>query len=126
MKEYEALYARMLGTMAIVGFLLLLGAMVVTLFGLLPGEVNPEEWRSLWLQPASEMREEIVSRLSLFRAPLTAEELSFLAVGFFGIVTAVTLVAAIPLFFARRRRALGIAGCLQLLVLATAVLVTAL
>lgn len=126
MKEYEALYARLLGILAIVGFALLLSAMVVTLFGLLPVEVEPEQWKALWLRPASELRGDVLSRLSFFAHPLTAEEMSFLAVGFFGIVTAVTLASTIPLFLARRRRALGILGLLQLTVLATAVLVTAL
>jgi hypothetical protein len=126
MKDYEALYARVLGIVALVGFASLVLAIVVTLFGLLPSEVNPEEWKSLWLRPASEMREQVVSRLSFFRSPATVEELSFLAVGFFGIATAVTLSATIPLFFARGRKILGLLGLCQLIVLATAVLVTAL
>jgi hypothetical protein len=125
MQAYERTYARVLGTMAVVGFALLLVSTVVTIFELMPTMVGPEEWQALWAQPAEAMRERVVSTLELTPRGLTAEGLGFVAVGFFGIATAVSLVASIPLFFAKGRPIFGVLGLLQLLVYAVAIWVIA-
>lgn len=124
MKLYESVYARVLGIMAVLGFVLLLVSVTVTIFELLPTGVEPDEWQEIWLRPAQSMREQVVSDLDLGVGPLTAEELGFIAIGFFGIATAVTLIASIPAFFARKRLSLGFLGLLQLLVFAVAIWVS--
>ena len=124
MKVYESVYARVLGIMAVLGFALLLVSVTVTVFELLPTAVEPGEWQEIWLLPAQSMREQVVSELDFGSGPLTAEELGFIAIGFFGIATAVTLVASIPAFFAKRRFILGFLGLLQLLVFGVAVWVS--
>jgi hypothetical protein len=123
-KLYESVYARVLGIMAVLGFVLLLVSVTVTIFELLPTGVEPDEWQEIWLRPAQSMREQVVSDLDLGVGPLTAEELGFIAIGFFGIATAVTLIASIPAFFARKRLSLGFLGLLQLLVFAVAIWVS--
>lgn len=124
MKLYESVYARVLGIMAVLGFVLILLSVTVTIFELLPTEVEPGEWQEIWLRPAQSMREQVVSKLDFGAGPLTAEELSFIAIGFFGIATAMSLVASIPVFFSKRRLALGFLGLLQLLVFAVAIWVS--
>lgn len=124
MKVYEAVYARVLGTMAVLGFLLLLLSVTATVFELLPTQVEPEAWQEIWTRPAQSMRDEVITELNFGSGPLTAEELGFIAIGFFGIATAVTLVAAIPAIFAKRRFALGFFGLIQLLVYAVAIWVS--
>lgn len=125
MKVYEAIYARVLGTIAVLGFLLLILSVTVTVFELLPTQVEPETWQEIWNRPAQTMRDEVVSNLDFGSGPLTAEELGFIAIGFFGVATAVTLVAAIPALFVKRRFVLGFFGLIQLLVYAVAIWVSA-
>ncbi len=124
MKLYESVYARVLGTMAVLGFVLLLVSVAVTVFELLPTGVEPDEWQEIWLRPAQSMREQVLSKLDLGSGPLTAEELGFIAIGFFGVATAVTLIASIPAFFAKKHFSLGLLGLLQLLVFAVAIWVS--
>ncbi len=124
MKAYERTYARVLGTMAAVGFGLLLVSIAVTILELLPTVVAPEEWQAIWLKPARAMQERVVSTLEFSPRSLTSEGLGFIAVGFFGIATAVSLVASIPFFFAKGRPIIGFLSLTQLVVYVVAVWVS--
>ncbi len=121
MKNYERVYARVLGLLGGIGFALLVMATVLTVSGALAATVDAEDWPKIWVHPADRMSRLVVEDLAPFCGSLTAEEAGFLALGFFGLVTAVAMGAVIPAFvLARRWVYLGLAVC-QLAVLALAV-----